>query len=156
MIRIVWGTGHGPTPSSSFDTALADANVHQYNLNLFSSVIPEDAAVEAVGSAPDLGATGNKLNVAMARQTSKPSARAAAGIAWAREDALGPGVFSEESDHDVESVKSLLQSGIEKSIELRDLADPDINEKVVVADPNNNKYTTAVVLAVYGQSKPIF
>lgn len=155
MIRIVWGTGYGPTPSASFDAALADANVHQYNLNLFSSVIPDGATVESVGSAPDLGAVGNKLNVAMARQTSKPRARAAAGIAWAREGIDGPGVFSEVHDHDVETVKSRLQSGIEKSCELRDISDPDVNSEVVVADSAGGEFATAVALAVYGESKPV-
>jgi arginine decarboxylase len=155
MIRIVLGTGYGPTPSASFDAALADANVHQYNLNLLSSVIPDGATVEPVGSAPDLGGIGNKLDVAMAKQTSKPGARAAAGIAWAREGTDGPGVFSEVHDHDVETVKSRLQSGIEKSCELRNIPDPDINREIIVAEPGSGEYASAVALAVYGESRPI-
>ena len=45
-IRVVWGTASGPTRMSSYDAALAEANVHNYNLVSVSSVIPADTPVE--------------------------------------------------------------------------------------------------------------
>lgn len=155
MIRIVWGTGTAKTSSSSFDSALVEANVHQYNLRYLSSVIPAATQIEAVGVAPDLGPTGDALNVAIARQTSEPGARAVAGIAWARGGPEGPGVFSEVADTDPKTVRGQLEEGIKKSCALRDIRDPDIEKQVVTAEPSKGKYTTAVVLAVYGESESL-
>jgi arginine decarboxylase len=67
MIRIVWGTGHAATAKASFDTALAEAGLHQYNLRTLSSVIPAEPEIELTETAPDLGPTGNALDVVMAR-----------------------------------------------------------------------------------------
>ncbi len=155
MIRIVWGTGRGETQSASFDAALAEANVHQYNLRELSSVIPADVHLEVVGEAPDLGATGNAVDVAMARQTSPPGSPAAAGIGWARDGDDGPGVFSEVDGHDPTTVRERLESGVRRGCELREIDDPAVATRVVSADPSPDRYTTAVVLAVYGESRPV-
>lgn len=155
VIRIVWGIGAGETPSASFDVALAAANVHQYNLRRLSSVIPEGVPLEAVGTAPDLGATGNALNVAMAKQTSQPGARAAAGMAWVRDGFQGPGIFSEVADHDPETVNELLETGITRSCRLRGIDDYEIEKQVVTAPSSSSQYQTAVILAVFGESRPL-
>jgi len=152
MIRIVWGEGRAKTAKASFDAALHAANVHQYNLRLLSSVIPAEAELSVAGSAPPLGPTGNTLDVVLARQTSNPGARAAAGLAWTRDDD-GTGIFYEVEDHDPETVRELLQTGIERGCELREIEDPDIETKVIAADPSSDEYTTAVVLALYGESE---
>jgi arginine decarboxylase len=68
-VRIVRGTGIGPTALSSYDAALAAANVHQYNLLRVSSVLPAGTSVESVGTAPDLGPIGGELTVVEARKT---------------------------------------------------------------------------------------
>ena len=68
-IRVVHGVGEAATKMASYDAALADANVHNYNLVTVSSVIPSDATVEAVGTAPDLGPAGERLTVVEARAT---------------------------------------------------------------------------------------
>jgi arginine decarboxylase (EC 4.1.1.19) len=70
MIRLVWGDGVGPTEKAAFDAALADAGLHQYNLRRLSSVIPADVTVESTGTAPELGPTGNVLDVVLAEQVS--------------------------------------------------------------------------------------
>jgi len=151
VIRIVWGSGRASTPKASFDAALSAANVHQYNLRTLSSVIPADVAVEAVGTAPDLGPTGDALDVVLARQTSQPGTRAAAGLAWAR-GADGTGIFYEEGDHDPATVRERLEAGVERGCALRGIdADPDT--RVVTADPEPDAYVTAVVVAVYGESE---
>lgn len=154
MIRIVWGTGHAATEKASFDTALADAGIHQYNLRPLSSVVPADPPLELVGTAPGLGPTGNALDVVMARQTSPPATRAAAGLAWVRGDD-GAGIFYEVEDSDPETVRELLKAGIERGCYIRDIDYSGVETKVVTADSVPDQYTTAVVLAVYGESEPL-
>ncbi|WP_436903506.1 pyruvoyl-dependent arginine decarboxylase [Halovenus halobia] len=154
MIRLVWGTGHASTEKASFDLALADAGVHQYNLRELSSVIPAGVDLQRVGSAPDLGSTGNAVDVVLARQTSPPGARAAAGLAWVRgED--GTGVFYEVADTDPETVGELLRAGIERGCYIRDLDYGDVETEIVTAESAPDEYTTAVVLATYGESEPL-
>ncbi|MFC7071668.1 pyruvoyl-dependent arginine decarboxylase [Halovenus rubra] len=153
MIRIVWGLGTAGTEKASFDEALAAANVHQYNLRELSSVIPASVSIDTSGTAPDLGPTGNALDAVLARKTSPPDTRAAAGLAWARSDD-GPGIFYEAAGTDTESVRERLVHGVEHGCELRDM-NPDIETKVVTAEPAAEQYSTAVVLAVYGESEPL-
>ncbi|MFT4944521.1 MAG: arginine decarboxylase [Halovenus sp.] len=152
MIRVVWGEGVGPTEKASFDAALADAGLHQYNLRRLSSVIPGDTTVESAGTAPSLGPTGNVLDVVLAEQTSQPGARASAGLAWASN--AGGGVFYEVGDTDPETVAELLRAGIERGLALRNIDEP-VETRVVTADPAPDQYTSAVVAAVYGQSSPL-
>jgi arginine decarboxylase len=152
MIRLVWGDGVGPTGKAAFDAALAGAGLHQYNLRRLSSVIPADATVETTGTAPDLGPTGNVLDVVLAEQTSQPGARAAAGLAWAR-DSDG-GVFYEVGDTDPETVTELLTAGLDRGRSLRDIDQP-IETRVHAADPAPDRYTGVVVAAVYGESSPL-
>lgn len=154
MIRIVWGRGTAGTKKASFDEALTEANVHQYNLRQLSSVVPPDVPLEEVGSAPDLGTTGNALDVVMARQTSEPGARASAGLAWVR-TADGSGIFYEVGNHDPETVTERLRTGIEHGCKLRDIDPEDARRKIVTAPSAPDKYTTAVVLATYGESEPL-
>ena len=154
MIRLVWGTGHAATEKASFDMALAAAGVHQYNLRQLSSVIPADAPLELVGTAPDLGPTGNALDVVMARKTSPPGARASAGLAWARSEDTS-GIFYEVEDTDPETVQELLKAGIERGCYIRDIDYSGVETKIVTADSAPDQYTTAVVVATYGESKPL-
>jgi arginine decarboxylase len=154
MIRVVWGTGRARTAKGSFDRALAAADIHDYNLRELSSVIPAGAAVEAVGSAPDLGATGNALDAVVARQTSPPGTRAAAGLAWARGDD-GTGIFYEVGDHDPESVRELLRSGIETGCAIRDIDEPTPETRVTTAGAEADCYVTAVAVATDGESEAL-
>jgi len=152
MIRLVWGDGAGPTEKAAFDAALADAGLHQYNLRRLSSVIPADATIEVTGTAPNLGPTGNVLDVVLAEQTSQPGARAAAGLAWAR-DGDG-GVFYEVSDTDPETVAELLAAGLDRGRALRGIDQP-VETQIHTADPAPDRYTGAVVCAVYGESSSL-
>lgn len=71
-IHVAAGTGVAPTEMASYDAALADANLHNYNLVSVSSVVPAGATVESVDRAPDLGPAGNRLTVVEARRTVGP------------------------------------------------------------------------------------
>ena len=81
-IRVVWGSGTGPTAMASYDAALADAGVHNYNLVSVSSMMPPDVEVDPVGTAGDLGEVGGRLTVVEARATATDPGTVSAGLAW--------------------------------------------------------------------------
>ena len=153
-IRVVWGTASGPTKMSSYDAALADANVHNYNLVPVSSVVPADATVEAVGTAPDLGPAGERLTVVEARATRAGPGHVTAGLGWTTGD--GPGLFYEAAGQtDEEEIAERVRAGLAAGRDLRDWDFADEQTRTVTVDAESGTYATAVVLAVYGDSDPI-
>ena len=158
-IRVVTGVGTGPTEIASYDAALAAANVHNYNLVTVSSVIPADATVEAVGSAPDLGPAGNRLTVVEARATVPTGDPAGAVLGWAT--GPGPGLFYEAAGPETpETLRAEVERGLSAGRELRDWTFTD--ESVAVESvapgelgPGADEWTTVVALAVYGDSEAI-
>ncbi|MFB6170411.1 MAG: pyruvoyl-dependent arginine decarboxylase [Haloarculaceae archaeon] len=155
-IRIVWGTAEGPTPTASYDAALAEAGVHNYNLVPVSSVIPAGARVDPVGTAPDLGPTGERLTVVEGRTTVAGPDRATAGVGWTTTAGEGPGVFYEAGgEADEETIRSYLREGLAAARELRDWEFVDEDLRTVTTEVDSGTYATAVVLAVYGDSTPI-
>lgn len=155
-IRVVWGTGTAPTEMASYDAALADAGVENYNLTYVSSVVPEGATVEAAGTAPDLGPVGERLTVVQARETVPPgdSAPACAGLGWSRA-AGGQGLFYESAGRDSATVEAAVRDGLAAGEALRDWTFERRDERHEVAAGDPDAYTTAVVLAAYGRSEPI-
>lgn len=164
LIRVVWGTAHAPTAMASYDAALAEANVHNYNLVEVSSVIPSTAPVEAVGTAPDLGPAGEQLTVVESRETVSEGT-AVAGLGWSSEPS-GRGIFYEASGTDRADVKTRIEHGLDAGRTLRDWQFTDESHKTVTATANDesetqtaqpakSEYTTAIVLAVYGESTPL-
>ncbi|ADJ14304.1 pyruvoyl-dependent arginine decarboxylase [Halalkalicoccus jeotgali] len=152
-IRIVRGSAIAPTEMASYDAALAEANVHNYNLTHVSSVIPADASVEFVGRAPDLGPVGDELTVVEARATSATRPVSAA-LAWTRSDG-GPGLFYEAAGEETpERVRSRVKRGIAAGMDLREWSFGDVETAVSCADPDDG-FATAVVLAVYGSGRAI-
>lgn len=152
VIRVVRGTGKGPTELSAFDAALASAGVHNYNLVTLSSVIPADPDVEVVGTAPDLGPVGNELHVVESSAVAAPGEAAAAGIGWARSES-GRGIFYEVEGPDAESVEVEIREGLAAGRELRDWA--FLDEQVVVESVDaDDEYAGVVVCATYGESRP--
>ncbi|WP_330630229.1 pyruvoyl-dependent arginine decarboxylase [Halocatena halophila] len=154
LIRIVWGTATAPTEKASYDGALAEANIHNYNLVQLSSVIPRSGTLEVVGAAPDLGPTGTQLTVVQARET-VTTGDAVAGLSWATEG-NGRGIFYEASGTDPDAVTTKLADGIAAGRELRDWDFSDTGQKIVGAPAQpGDTYTTTVVCAVYGNARPI-
>ena len=155
-IRVVWGTATAPTAMASYDAALAEANVHHYNLVAVSSVVPAKAAVEAVGTAPDLGPAGQRLTVVEARQTVAPgdAESAVAGLGWSRESD-GPGIFYEAAGIDRDDVTARIEVGLEAGRDLREWSFDDGGRHIIESEAATDAYTTALVLAVYGESTPI-
>jgi len=154
-IRVAWGTGTGPTEMSSYDAALADANLHNYNLVAVSSIIPADAEIEEVGTAPDLGPAGERLTVVQARETRAGPGRASAGLGWT-ESEEGPGLFYEAAGQtDPEDVAERVRAGLAAGRDLREWTFTDEQVRTTTTDAESSTYATAVVLAVYGESEPI-
>lgn len=154
-ISVVRGTGTAPTAMSAYDAALADANVHNYNLVAVSSVIPGDAAVEFAGTAPDLGPAGNRLTVVEAHANAAGPRHVSAGLGWTREPD-GPGLFYEVADEtDPGDVAARVRAGLDAGRELRDwsFSGERVETASVSADPG--EYASAVVVACYGESEPL-
>jgi arginine decarboxylase len=155
-IRVVWGTGAAPTAMASYDAALADAGLENYNLIEVSSVVPAGATVEVVDTAPNLGPAGERLTIVQGRATVPPGEEhpACAGLAWAVADD-GPGLFYEASGTDPEGVRAAVTEGLAAGEGLRDWEIQRRDDRFVTADPDATAHTTAVVLAAYGTSEPI-
>ena len=155
-IHVAGGVGVAPTEMSAYDAALADANLHNYNLISVSSVIPADGHLEVVDAAPDLGPAGNRLTVVQGKIVAGPESGdepIATGIGWAT--GPGPGLFYEASGADPEAVEAEIRRGLAAGCELRDWEFTDRNVLLSTAEPVAGSYTAAVVLAAYGESEPI-
>ena len=150
VIRVVWGAGSGPTAMASYDAALADAGVHNYNLVQVSSMMPPEAEVEAVGTAGDLGEVGGRLTVVEARATATDPGHVSAGLAWAQSP--DGGLFYEAAGPtDAADVEERVRQGLAAGQELRSawsFDDPRVRVQSAQVEPGT--HTTAVVLAVYG------
>ncbi|MCU4718665.1 pyruvoyl-dependent arginine decarboxylase [Halapricum hydrolyticum] len=157
VIRVAWGRATAPTALSAYDAALAAANVHNYNLISLSSVIPADAPIERVDTAPDLGPAGEGLHVVQSHEIVEPGSDrpAVAGVGWLRSES-GRGIFYEVSGTDRDDVETAIREGIAAGRELRDWdfdAEPKL--QIETADPDPDEHAAAVVIAAYGQSEPL-
>lgn len=157
VIRVAWGQATAPTALSSFDAALAAANVHNYNLISLSSVIPAEPPVERVGTAPDLGPAGEGLTVVQSHETVEPGSDepAVAGLGWLRSES-GRGIFYEVSGTDRAAVETAIRDGLAAGADLRDWSfesEPTI--QIETAEPEPDAYATAVVVAAYGTSESL-
>jgi arginine decarboxylase (EC 4.1.1.19) len=155
-IHITAGIGRAPTAMAAYDAALADANLHNYNLVSVSSIIPAEATIEVVDRVPDLGPAGNRLTVVEGTSVVGPDESAdtaATAIAWAT--GPGPGLFYEASGTDPDAVEREARRGLDAGSELRDWELPDSETLVSAVEVGDSGYTAAVVIAAYGDSEPI-
>jgi arginine decarboxylase len=141
---------------SAYDAALADGNIHNYNLVTVSSVIPAGPPLEVVGTAPDLGPAGNRLTVVQSKATLAPGEEgpAVAGIGWARSES-GRGIFYEATGEDTDDVQQTIEDGLAAGKRLRDWEFVDEETVVRAAPANEGAHTALVVCAVYGESTPL-
>lgn len=155
-VRIAWGSGTGPTEMAAYDTALAAADAHDYNLVTVSSVVPADASVEAVGTLPDLGPAGDRLTVVQSLASRAPGADApaVAGLGWAL-SADGPGVLYEASGRDAPEVRAAIQDGLDHAVGLRNWTVVESDVVVERIEPAPDAFGCAVVLAALGRGEPI-
>lgn len=154
LVRIVWGTGTGPTAVASYDAALAAANVHDYNLATVSSIVPPDASVAAVGTAPDLGPPGGRLWVVPARGTVVGPGRASAALGWATGEGAGV-LYEAGGDVDEVDAREAVTEGLAAARALRDRPLPEGDCRSVSCSAEAGEYGTAAVLGIFGESEPI-
>lgn len=155
-IRIVWGTGEGPTELAAYDDALAAAGVHEYNLRRLSSVIPADATVDHAGTAPDLGPTGGALDVVEAAATTD-GGQVSAALGWQRRPD-GSGIFYEGADLDApDAVATGVLDGLAAGVDRRDgtFGEPELQVASIEGTTETDRCVAAAVLAVYGAAEPI-
>lgn len=150
-IRIVWGTGTGPTELAAYDAALADANLHEYNLIPLSSVIPASATIEQPGTAPDLGPIGHGLYVVEAAVTAVDR-EVSAVLTWAR-SSDGAGLFYEAAGpQSAGTIADRALTGIRAGMDRRDRTFDSPTTRTVTTSPppGDNTATAAVAIATYG------
>ena len=152
-IHVVSGVGTAPTAKAAYDAALADANLHNYNLVPVSSVVPADAEVVPVDAAPDLGPAGNRLHVVEACSEAVGPGRLAAGVGWAT--GPGPGLFYEADAESEAEVRTLLETGLEAGRDLRGWTFEEESLSIETAEAAPGEHTCVVVLAAYGESEPM-
>lgn len=136
---------------ASYDAALADAGVHNYNLVPVSSMIPPDAVVDPVGTAGDLGEVGGRLTVVQARETGTDPGHVSAGLAWSQSPSGG--VFYEAAGPtDAADVEERVRQGLRAGVDLREWSFGAPRVRVQSAEVEPGTHTTAAVLAVYGDA----
>lgn len=158
-IQIVTAGGEGSTSLASFDCALQNAGVSNYNLIPLSSVIPPNSTVEVVEKyvTPEED-FGKRLYVVKAEQRSERVGECiGAGIGWYQlED--GRGFFVEHETHgsdvmEVEnSLRHMIRSSLEDMLRFRDLEFEieKINMQLSVG-VSKSKYASVLSIAVYKQ-----
>lgn len=156
-ISIVGGSGKGVTLLSSFDAALRDCGVFNYNLLALSSVIPPGSTVvetDRYESPPD--EHGHRLYVVKADQRSDRRGDAiAAGIGWRQwGDRRGIFVEHEATAATVDAARCEVEQRIGESLRdlcaFRDIAWDDgcFGQKIVAAQVENRP-ASVIVLAVF-------
>lgn len=150
-IHVVGGVGTAPTAKAAYDTALADADLHNYNLVPVSSVVPADAEVVRVAEAPDLGPAGDRLHVVEARAATVGPGTVAAGLGWAT--GPGPGLFYEADAESEADVTARLEAGLDAGRDLRKWTFEDEKFLVETAEAAAGEHTCVVALAAYGESE---
>lgn len=152
-IHVATGVGRGPTETAAYDAALAEANLHEYNLVTVSSVVPPDATVSRVDAAPDLGPTGGKLFCVQGRAEVAGPGTVAAGLGWAT--GPGPGLFYEADGHSAEAVRERVDRGLDAGVDLREWTVTDRETAVVDADADPDEHVCVVAVAAYGEAERI-
>jgi len=152
-LRVVWGTATGPTELAAYDAALGDAGVADYNLIPLSSVIPAGPEFEVAGQAPDLGPVGGELRVVQSRAVAGAGQPVAAGVGWARRED-GAGIFYEVEGTDARGVRAEIEEGLSAGCAQRGWT--FVERDVVVREATTDEgFAAAVVLATYGESRPV-
>lgn len=157
-IHVADGVGHGPTELAAYDAALTDAGVGDFNLVTVSSVVPADATVRVVGTAPDLGPAGNRLTVVQAHASASPddaheTDAVTACLGWAT--GPGPGLFYEGDGTDADAVRRTVREGLAAGRDLRDWTFDAEETCCATVATDESAYAAAVVVAAYGESDPI-
>lgn len=148
-ISITSGTGSGSTQLSSFDKALNNAGISNFNLIYLSSIIPKNTKVRVKKPNVQNGDYfGNRLYCVMARNTEiNPEKSAWAGIGWVQSKD-GKGLFVEHVGSSREEVDNLIHRTLEDMKKYRKDKFGEI-KKIIRGIKCKEIPVTVVVAAVY-------
>lgn len=168
-IRLLEGSGTGPTELAARDVALLDAGVGNYNLVRLSSVIPASATIQRPATVPSLGPTGGILHVVEAARTVRPGHEGAVALGWGRR-ADGQGLFYEaSSEHPVDvtdggatvatqdppgktpALAARIKEGLEHGFAARDWGEPETTVLTATVRATGSP-ASVVLLAAYGEA----
>jgi len=147
-IELVWGKGEADTKKGSFDTALKAADIHNYNLIEYSSVLPKNCNIECTGSLERSFDVGAPLGVVLARNSSKETGSTiSAGIAvsYAEEG----GIFIEAHGSSSEKVRKKLERGLDNAEKIRQDWNWQDQRRTKVIDHKVREQATVLVAAVF-------
>ena len=146
LIEIVEGFGEARTAISSFDKALHNAGIGDYNLIQISSIIPRDFKINLTKCHNKKWATGTIVPVVMAKARGMAGEKISAGIAWA----LGPsgGMIVEGTSRNGIDLKKHLSISLDEMIKARKMQVIDRNFHVVTFKVKK-QIGTVIVAAVY-------
>lgn len=156
-IQIVTAVGEGSTSLASFDCALQNAGVSNYNLIPLSSVIPPNSTIEVVEKyvTPEED-FGKRLYVVKAEQRSEKVGECiGAGIGWYQlEDGRGFFVEHEIKGTSIEQVKKQLISMILHTLgdmcKFRGIVFSEENVNMLINfSKSSSQHECALVLAIY-------
>lgn len=121
-VYIVEGKGHGNTQISSFDAALHNAGISDYNLVYLSSIIPIGHFIKNIKSLNNLNARpalGDKIYIVISKKyQSEKGKKACAAIGWAqRKDKSG--IFVEHSGENKNDVRAVIKTAIMDMVKYR-------------------------------------
>ena len=122
-LNITAGTGVGPTELASFDNALVNAGVENFNLIYLSSVIPPGSDV-VVSDRPlkPAGNWGDRLYVVMAqKRTSRRNQEVWAGIGWMQDPETKRGLLVEHQGNNEEEVRADIKNSLQGLAENRNM-----------------------------------
>lgn len=152
-IKIVKGTGEGPTEIAAFDRALFKAGIHDFNLIKLSSVVPENSTIRTIKRfTPAKNSIGNKLYIVLSIQSETiPNQMACAGLGWAINKKSGSGIFVELNGNNLNKLEDELSKSMHKMTEYR--KGPYKFNKLIVKARCEKRPICVLVAAIYKQSK---
>ncbi len=132
-IYLTTAVGEGPTELASFDHALVQSGIANFNLLYLSSVIPPNSTIIPTKKAEVTGSEwGDKLYVVMAQQrTSIPNQQVWAGIGWVQDPETKKGLFVEHEGHSEQEVRADIENSLNALMSNRNMNFGEIKMQVV-------------------------
>jgi len=151
-IYIASGLGSGPTELASFDAALNNAGVANYNLLKLSSIIPPKTIIKQTNGSSLPGQWGDRLYVVMAeKRVDTANVEAWAGLGWVQNKVTGKGLFVEHTGESEKSVRRAISQTLEAMMATRNVDFGEVNMKIV-GKTCTNLPVCVLVVAVYQAS----
>lgn len=152
-IVVTSGVGHGVTKLDSFDAALYDAGIANYNLIELSSVIPPGIDIVTGKWITSPEHYGHRLYLVKSEAYAHFEGLAStpvAGVAWVqREDKSG--LFVEITGQDQDTVEYNMTRTLENMMERRGWEDGNVEvQSLIACGTRESAWTCALVAAVYG------